>query len=351
MIRLMIVVLWGASLAVSNGIVVADLNEDGLPDVLVGYRDGWTVHRNLGGLKFAAEVTLRRLGLGEVGGAAAADMNHDGHVDLVLGSHDSFRVAVLLNDGRGTFTAAPGSPFAARSGGKPHNHNLIIADWNGDGHPDVASANIEMRDISIFLGDGKGALRPHGFVATGIANYELGVIDANGDGKLDLVATNIGGEGPAAVLASSDGAGGFRVLRDVFPAVGIRVATLGAFAEVDGTPAFWISPGSPAKPILRLVRKADGSYAASRSTAIAPERSWGMRVADVDADGKPEVVIAAGGGVQVTWGHGRIDWIPTAGGTWYVALADLDRDGRLDVAAVVRDGTGIEAHSLRTHLP
>src|SRR5215469_3235136 len=87
---------------------------------------------------------------------AIADINHDGFPDVLVGNAGDSTLSVLLNDGHRHFRPAPGSPFACG-----HNPNdIVVADMNGDGHPDVVIANTGTPDITILLGDGKGGFRP-----------------------------------------------------------------------------------------------------------------------------------------------------------------------------------------------
>ena len=145
-----------------SALVAGDWNGDGLPDLVVQTSAGYSVHLNRGKFRFEIVRHIDRIGIGEPGGLALADLNGDGHLDLVSGSHDSYRIAVLTGDGKGRFHPVAGSPFVPRKGGRPHNHSLAVADLNGDGHLDIASANIGDGDLTLMLGNGKGAFREAG---------------------------------------------------------------------------------------------------------------------------------------------------------------------------------------------
>jgi hypothetical protein len=165
-------------------------------------------------------------------GLQLADMNGDGKPDLVLqmqgGGQDLENfVTVALNQG-GTF--APFS-LSGRSGVPTQGglaSDVVVADVNGDGHPDVlfatgSDAGQYASTVEVAFGDGTGALSSQGpAVAAGNVPYlaNFAVADVNGDGKLDIVTFNSGsvsvfpgtGTGtfsatPTASYAASDGPG------------------------------------------------------------------------------------------------------------------------------------------------
>ena len=68
---------------------------------------------------------------------ALADVNGDRRLDLGVSDHGSYAIDILLNDGVGRFTPAPGSRFAASDGGTPHTHGFALVDVNRDGRTDI----------------------------------------------------------------------------------------------------------------------------------------------------------------------------------------------------------------------
>lgn len=126
----------------------------------------------------------------------AADVNGDGYSDVITTNLDSDNVTVLLGDGKGGFTQAPGSPFPA--GKTPFG--VAVADLNGDGKLDLAVVNFsghpeqaENDGVTILLGDGKGGFKIMGGspFPTGHAPIRLAVGDVNGDGIPDIVTVNL----------------------------------------------------------------------------------------------------------------------------------------------------------------
>jgi FG-GAP-like repeat len=73
-------------------------------------------------------------------------VNGDRTNDVVLATGDS--VTVLLGDGRGGLSPASGSPFTTGRG----TWSIAVGDVDGDGRPDIATANLETSDVSVLLG-------------------------------------------------------------------------------------------------------------------------------------------------------------------------------------------------------
>ncbi len=201
------------SIPVGSGprwISVADVNRDGVPDILVTNATAGTITVLLGngkggfkealGSPFAAGHLPNDIGI--------ADMNGDGNLDLVIADHQSPYITILLGNGKGAFTLAPGSPVDVHS--NPHPHGVAVADFDGDGKPDVVTDSWAENRIELLIGDGKGGLRTPGrFFPVGKRPYErLRTADFNHDGHADIVTTNLD-DGTVSVMLG-DGKGGFR---------------------------------------------------------------------------------------------------------------------------------------------
>src|SRR5262249_49402198 len=109
-------------------------------------------------------------------------------------------VSVLLNNGDGTF--APAVAYAAGSGPEA----VVAADFNGDGVLDLAVANGSSNSVSIFLGNGDGTFQPNQEFPTGNFPYGfiIGVGDFNGDGTPDLATANDSSNDISVLINAND---------------------------------------------------------------------------------------------------------------------------------------------------
>ena len=118
----------------------------------------------------------------------SADFNSDGNLDLALVNQTTNNVTVLLGNGNATFSLASGSPFAV--GKAPVA--VASADLNGDAHPDLVVVNQTDNTISVELGNGDGTFTAaaNSPLATGQAPTAVAIADFNGDGLPDIAVTD-----------------------------------------------------------------------------------------------------------------------------------------------------------------
>lgn len=187
----------------TSSVAVADVNGDGKPDLLVGNDcadsncDGSVgVLLGNGNGTFQPAVTYPTGGF-EAGAVALTDVNADGKLDaLVITNVASSSVGVLLGNGDGTFQRAVTYP----SGGfsiPPFSSLLTAADVNGDGRPDLIVENSQCCGsgdgvLGVLLGNGDGTFQRVVTYKSGAGGWgtSVAVADVNGDGKLDVVATD-----------------------------------------------------------------------------------------------------------------------------------------------------------------
>jgi hypothetical protein len=172
-----------------HGVGVLDVDGDGDTDIAVSCSGGNVValYLNNGSGVFSGPTNIESGGDGEYG-LIAADMNNDGILDLVVGARDSQDAVILRCNGNGTFTTTEVEDI----GGSVWV--IVAGDLNNDGNIDIASANSFSANGAILFGDGTGHFNPATtYPSTGhTASSDIG--DVDGDGDLDWILSAFGGE-------------------------------------------------------------------------------------------------------------------------------------------------------------
>jgi len=199
----------------ANRVVVADVNGDGRPDIVAKGRGGSYVSvliQHYNGT-FPTEGIVAMDG-GAGGGLAVEDLNGDGWPDLATASANGFvgaSVSVALAKGYGGFHSAVGfmvSPILNRS------WSIAIADINGDGKPDLIAAQYTQagsmglvydHGVSVLLGNGDGTFQSQLTFAAGPYETGLTVADFNGDGRPDVAVANTQSNTVTVLLGPTDG--------------------------------------------------------------------------------------------------------------------------------------------------
>jgi hypothetical protein len=299
---------------------------------------------------------------------AVADLNGDGRPDLVITDYCSDNncvsggVSVLLGNGNGTFQAAviyvsTQVGFGARS--------VAIADVNGDGKPDIVVANACggcTNGVGVLLGNGDGTFQPVATYETLSGPFSIAVADVNGDGKPDLVVAyfccwKLSHDGAVGVLLGN-GDGTFRPVIQYDSAgrqsFGVAVEDLNG----DGKPDLVVvnqcpSPGCSAGHGTAgvLLGNGDGTFQKA-VTYAGGNHTFSVTIADVNGDGKPDLLLADSGsvtgtgqGVSVLLGNGdgtfqpRAAYDPGGNTPLHVAVADVNSDGKPDLL-VANNGSG-----------
>ncbi len=204
---------------------------------------------------------------------AVADFNRDGLSDFatVLGSSVA---SIMLSDGVGGFVQGASVPTASV------HHVILARDLNADGWPDLVTFDHNDTILEVHLADGQGGFGP-------------------------ISPIDMGGTGPWASGADLDGDGQVELLRWSFSTLHVRR------------------------------RLANGAYGPPQSYVVAGGVTGALRIADLDRDGREDVVVQAGGGVAWMRGLPNATLAPAQiilpSNLSVFAVRDVNRDGHLDL--------------------
>jgi hypothetical protein len=197
-----------------TSITSADFNGDGYPDLAVTNNiSSPTVtilsNNKSGGFKAASGSSVS-VGGTDPFGIVAGDFNGDGHPDLAVtgGSGNTVgTVSILTNNGSGGFTVT-----SSPSIGGYNPYAVTAADFNGDGSLDLAVAeecttpnSCNPGAVAILSNNGSGVFALTASPAVGSVPQAITVADFNGDGHPDLAVTNLGSNNVSILLGSAQG--------------------------------------------------------------------------------------------------------------------------------------------------
>jgi hypothetical protein len=286
-----------------NTHIAADLNGDGKPDLAGAGANAVSVMLGNGDGTFRAKTDFP-IGV-QTQAVAAGDFNSDGKVDLVVTLNSpQLSLALLTGTGTGTFNSPT---FFANTSGFD-SPAIVATDLNGDGRLDLVVMHTiacftapcrVARSITILLGNGNGTFQTPSEIDVGTGPTSMAVVDLNRDGIKDVA---IGGGNTELSILLGVGNGTF-----------VR------------------------QPVVTLVPGGD-LFSACNDIGLG----------DLNRDGILDLVVPLGNGegnaVLIGNGNGTFQvtsriQIDETSAPLHVAVADYNRDGFLDIARTMGDGT------------
>ena len=276
-------------------LAVADLNADGKPDVVTGNtgRDQITVFLGNGDGSLQSAVSYSPGSTSRPQGVAIADVNGDRIPDILTANSSVFAsgnssVGVLFGTGNGKFQTAVNYPTG--SGTVPNR--IVVADVSGDGQLDLLTAN-NNGSVSVLLGNGTGTFRPTTNYAVSGSLKALALADVDGDGLLDVLAANTSANAVSVLLGT--GTGTFRTPTNYTTGSNsspydVKVADVNGDGRLDLLAA---NSNYASNSVAVLLGNGNGTFQAPLAFGGGSNTySQAVSVVDVNGDSRPDILVA-----------------------------------------------------------
>lgn len=228
----------------------------------------------------------------------AADLRGNGINDLIAPSSNNAQCAVCLGVGDGTF----GTPTQLTT--TTPSEGAAVGSLRGNGVLDIVVANQGGSTISVFLGDGSGGFgTKHDYTTTGTP-YAVVLADFDGDGKLDVAVSSQGSSKVSVLLG--DGTGAFGAKTD-YTCSGSQLGVLQAGSLRGNGIADLVVANFASNKVSVLLGVGDGTFGAPTDYSTSSCNPDGLALADFNRDGRLDVAIsgvATTGHIDVLLGDG-----------------------------------------------
>jgi hypothetical protein len=232
--------------------------------------------------------------------------------------------------------------------GNAYPNVVTVADFNGDGKPDLAVSH-KYGSIGVSLNHGDGTFATAVHYSVGADLNSVTAADFNGDGKIDLATSfplnpSDGGPGGFAVLMGN-GDGTFQSAVN-YPGLGSTTSIASADFSGDGKPDVAVGTTAVFGPggVSMMLNNGNGTFTAGGGYSAGASPSF-LHQADVNADSKPDLVVAnagasflgLGGSVSILLNNGNgtfpapINYASSDSSNG-ITTGDFNHDSNLDIA-------------------
>jgi hypothetical protein len=331
----------------SGEVIVGDLTGNGKLDLAVAVANGVSILLGNGDGTFESAANYNSGGSPE--SLAVGDFNGDGKPDLAVVDLSGGIVAIMLGNGQGEFVHPATYPGFDKAG--DCCYAIAVGDFNGDGKPDLVTADEGFAAVSVRLGEGNGAFLPRKAFSVGYRPVAVAVGDLNGDGKLDVaVAGGPDADNISVLLGNGDGT----LQPAVHYASGGSTPTSVAVGDFNGDGKLDLAvanQSSSSNSVSILLGNGDGTFQPAAMYS-APSVPASVAIGDFNGDGKLDLAVAVANGASILMGNGDGTFQPAVNYTTgapaiidgpaalFVAVGDFNGDGKLDLAVANEGSNG-----------
>ena len=258
-------------------------------------------------------------------GIAVADINGDGQPDVIVANYAGPWLSVYTNQGNGNLV------FSSKIS-VPAPTAVTASDVNGDCKMDLICGN-DTDSVTVLTNQGNAVFVTASTPAVGHFPYDITAVDVNNDGKPDLVTVNYSGSGAATLsVLTNAGAGNFVLASS--PAVNGPYSIAAADVNEDGKMDL-ICAGGGYVNVLTNRGAAQFGFSSAPYSPGAPQK---VATADVNGDGHIDLITAnlVGDTISVLTNNGKGNFVlasspSVSGGPYSLAVADMNGDGKMDL--------------------